>query len=66
LNVDDRAIELAGAHQAAAERALHVATQSRAHIARDFDTLIRLDAKLLNHCSVTVIRSLRHLKRHKL
>ena len=48
LHHHDRAVELAGAHQAAAERLLHVAAQAGADVAGDLDALVGLYAQLLD------------------
>ena len=45
LDQDDRAVELAGAHQAAADGLLDVAPQAGADVAGDLDALLGLHAR---------------------
>ena len=55
LDQDDRAVELAGLHEAAAKGVLDVLAQARAHVALYLDALVGLDPQLLDSGAVAVV-----------
>ena len=63
LDEHDRAVQLARAHEPAAERILDVAAQPDADVAGHLDALVGLHAELLDRGPVAVVAFLCHLSR---